>query len=115
MVEKNPKIISADTPDVVFNADAQIKLETAHDIVQHPDKFAEVFVKAAKTQSIIKEYIRKELQESLVGDIPTKDAMKAIMAEQFRADWKSYAFSIGGTVAFAVWTLLTIWLGHIWK
>jgi hypothetical protein len=75
------------SPDVQFDANAQVKLDAAHDLVQHPDKFAEIFVKPAETQTKIKEYVRKEIKESLESDIGTRTAMKGLIAEQFKEDW----------------------------
>ena len=42
--------LTTEGTDVHFDADAQLKLDTAHGAIERPDKFAEVFCKAAATQ-----------------------------------------------------------------
>lgn len=104
--------------DVQFNADAQLKLETAHDILQHPDKFAEIFIKAATTQSVIKDHIKTEIIESLSHDPKSKLALKNLMREEFKGDWRAFMHSTGGKIAFGVWSIALVvlgaWLAHIW-
>ena len=105
--------------DVQFNADAQLKLDTAHDILQHPDKFAEIFLKAATSQTAIKNHIQKEIQDSLSTDQISKAALKTLIKEQLKEDWKGFMRSTGGKIAFGVWSIALVvlgaWLGHIWK
>lgn len=104
--------------DVKFNADAQLKLDVAHDILQRPDKFAEIFLKAATSQSSIKEHIRKEIEESLTLDPKSRTALKVLMKEHFKDDWKAFMFSTGGKIAFGIWSIalifLTAWVSHVW-
>jgi hypothetical protein len=105
--------------DIQFDANAQVKLDAAHDLVQHPDKFAEIFVKAAETQTKIKEYVRKEIKDSLESDSGTRNAMKGLIKEQFKEDWKAFVMSSWGKVSLGVWTLvvavISAWLGHLFK
>ena len=105
--------------DAKFNVDAQVKLETAHDVIQHPDKFAEVFVNAAKSQISIKEYIQKEIVNTLQLHPESRESLKGLIKEQFNEDWKSFAMSVGGKILLGVWSLLLLgigaWLGSIWK
>ena len=102
----------ADSDNTPFNADAQIKLQTAHDAIQHPDKFAEIFCNAAQSQVSIKQYIRQELQESLTSDVKTKDAMRVIIKQHFDEDWRTWLKSAWGKFAILIWTLIVAWLTH---
>jgi Ni,Fe-hydrogenase III large subunit len=108
---KNNEVI-----DTKFDADAQVKLESAHDLVQRPDKFAEVFVKAAETQTSIKLLIRKEIKDSLALDPDSRSSLKDLIAEQFREDWRAFVKSAWGKIGLLVWTvivaLVTGWAVH---
>lgn len=103
--------------DVPFNADSQLKLELVHGAIQRPDKFAELFVNAAQTQNSIKEHIRKEIRDSLTLDPDSRTALKGIMKECFKEDWKTWIRSKGTLVGFAIWSIflaaLSAWFGKI--
>jgi hypothetical protein len=122
---------SSDGVDAKFDADAQVKLESAHDLVQRPDKFAEVFVKAAETQTSIKQLIRKEIRESLALDPESRTSLRGLIAEQFkeaeisnrvrhsfpgRVNWRALIKSAWGKIGILVWTvivaLVTGWAVH---
>ncbi len=100
--------------DAKFNADAQIKLETAHDILQHPDKFAEIFVKAAKTQTSVKELIKTSIQDCLTSDPDSRKVLKDLIEKHFNDNWVNSLKTWTGKIALGVWTiiiiLITIWL-----
>jgi len=100
--------------DIPFDTNAQLKLETAHDVIQHPDKFAEIFVKAATSQTSIKEYIKKEIKDSLTLDPELRGVLKGLVKEQLKEDWKGFVRSTGGKIAFAIWSvgliIFTAWI-----
>lgn len=87
------------------------KLDETHNKIFHPDQFAEIFVNAAKSQTSVKEHIRSELLESLTLDAQSRRALKEIIKECFKDDWRAFLVSTGGKVTFAIWSVLTIALG----
>ncbi len=106
-------------PEAQFDTDKQLKLDNVHDVIQHPDKFAQVFVSAANTQVKIKQLIRKEIKESLTLDPDLIKHVKGLIKDQFKEDWRAFLKSTGGKIAFGIWTIglliLGAWLGHVWK
>jgi hypothetical protein len=96
---------------VLFDADHQLKLNLAHDILQHPDKFAEVFVKAAQTQVSVKQLIRTEIRECLASDVDSIKYLKSLIADHIKEDWKAFLRTWIGKIALLMWTVLVALIG----
>lgn len=92
-----------------FDADAQLKLQTAHEAVERPDKFAELFCKAAKTQTAIKDILWDELRKLLASDQAARESLKGIIREVEKEDWKF----LGKKFFIGIWTLVVIVLTSI--
>ncbi|MFZ1978183.1 MAG: hypothetical protein WAV76_09525 [Bacteroidota bacterium] len=117
MTRQNPN--AEETSELQFNADAQLKIELAHDVVQHSEKFAEIFCKAAATQVSVKQLIRKEIRDTLSTDAESINFLKGIIEKHFKDNWRAFARTAGGRILFAIWTLLvaivSAWLAHYFR
>jgi hypothetical protein len=101
--------VSSDLAKTVFNASEKEKLDKAHDILQHPDLFAEVFCKVAETQSKVKEIIMAEIRKATENDNDTKKFLKEIIKQVEKEEMWIWGKKIG----FAVWTVLILIVGAL--
>jgi hypothetical protein len=102
--------VSSEKAKAIYDASAESKLNKAHDTIEHPDKFAEIFIKAAKSQTVISEYLESEVQTNLSSD-QIKKTIKNLVEEHFKESWKSFLRSNGAKIGFAIWTIAILVLG----
>ena len=88
-------------------------LKKTHDIIDRPEKFAEMFTKVADTQNAVREKLSQILILSIQHDVPAREEMKKVLKEIYDEDWKYFIKSAYGKIALLVWTLLVSWLTHI--
>jgi hypothetical protein len=81
--------------------------ELSNNLMQ-PDKFADIFCYAAKTQKKIDDVIKENFQETLRKDNDTINAVKRIIQDCNKEDLMSLLKKIGFGIGFGVWTILTI-------
>jgi hypothetical protein len=94
----------------VFDASSKLKLDTAHEILQRPDKFAKLFCDAANKQVDIQNTIKKFIKDSLESDIQTRNALKGMIRHENKESWKAFMMSTGGKIGLGIWTIVTILL-----
>ena len=85
------------------------KLEKAHGLADRPDKFADMFEQSAKSQTKIKDILKKEIREILSTDVDAKSSLKGIIRQVEREDLWIYTKKFG----FAIWTLVSIVIGAL--
>lgn len=107
-IEVQDQISSADAR-AVFNAEALSKLNKAHDTIEHPDKFADVFCNAAETQSKVKDVIKKQIEVSTATDPAVRKSLKEIVKEVEKEEMWIWGKKIG----FAAWTVLILVMGAL--
>lgn len=66
--------------DTVFNKDSKLKLDKVHQAIDRPDVFANIFAKAAESQTKIKDMLRNLMREVL-NDDTTKNKMRTMIHE----------------------------------
>lgn len=119
MAMTKPGTGAEEPSDVKFDANAQFKVELAHDVVQHPEKFAAIFCKAAESQVSIKELIKKEIRSALENDADSIKFLKAIITKHFKDDWRAFVRTTAGQILLMIWTLLvafiSAWLGRVFR
>lgn len=77
--------------------------------LEQPDKFAEVFCKAAESQKIIDTILKKNIKEVVKTDKETYDFLKKIARDVDKEDWRSYLSKIGA----AGWAIALLVLGAV--
>jgi len=92
-----------------FKAEDQIQLKKVHETIDQPDKFAEVFCKAAESQVSIKEIFTKEILKSISTDVNCKNALKEIIRQVEKEDIMIFGKKIG----LAVWSIIMLVVGAI--
>ncbi len=95
--------------------DLKKKVKSLEDKFGTNEKIADTLCQTDEKATKFSEMLERRLVKMLKSDGNSKKEIKAIVSEQLKQDWKSFALSTGGKIAFALWTILTIWLGHIWK
>ncbi|QQR61107.1 hypothetical protein IPH19_01410 [Candidatus Uhrbacteria bacterium] len=93
--------------NIAFSVTDQLHLKTVHDAIDRPDKFAELFCQAAKTQTSVKEVLWEQIRSILTTDVEARNALKVIVREVEKEDVRIFGKKIG----FGVWTLFTIGMG----
>jgi ferritin len=83
-----------------FNPDQTIK--RIDRTLNQPDKFAELFCNAAKTQRIIDAALKEIVSELIKKDSDTKEHLKSLVREVEKEDFRAFLRKVG----FAGWTLL---------
>jgi len=63
--------------------------------IEQPDKFAEVFCTAAKTQKNIDTALKELIKDLLQHDHSARAIIKSIIREVDKEDWRHYAKKIG--------------------
>lgn len=84
-----------------------------HDIIDRPEKFAEMFTKVADSQTAVRDKLSQILMLSIQHDVPTRQEVKKVLKEIYDEDWKHFIKSAWGKLALLAWTLLVAWLTHI--
>ncbi len=69
-----------------------------------PDRFAEIFCAAAKSQKKIDETLKEVIIGLLKKDMDTQEAIKVQVREVNKTDWKNF----GGKAGFAIWSIFLI-------
>ena len=59
--------------------------------LNHPDKFAEIFCKAAESQKSIDDVLRKTISNLIKNDRETRDSLKQQLDELDRQAWRTVA------------------------
>jgi hypothetical protein len=72
-----------------------------------PDKFAEIFCTAAKTQKRIDEVLNERIRDLLKNDNDSKNAITLIIKDYDKEGWKF----LGKKLALIIWSLLLIVIG----
>lgn len=70
--------------------------------LEQPDKFAEIFCAAAKTQKSIDTILKNNVRELLQHDNETRSEIKGMLREIEKEDWKRVVKKIG----FSGWTII---------
>ena len=84
-----------------------------HDIIDRPEKFAEMFTNVADSQNAVRDKLAQILILSIQHDVPTRQEMKKVLKEIYDEDWKHFIKSAWGKLALLGWTLLVAWLTHV--
>src|SRR5262245_226792 len=109
---------NGDADDAQFSADAQLKLDRAHDIIDRPEKFAAHFRVVAKTQNDIKRVIVEIVRECIENDVEARKQFKNLIRDVEDENWKAFLKSIAGKAAVGAWTIITLAIGafftHLW-
>lgn len=92
-----------------FKAEDQVKLKKVHEMLEQPDKFAEVFCKVAETQIKVRDIFRKEILKSISTDVDCRNHLKGIIRKVERED----VIVFGKKIGFGVWTIIVFILGAI--
>lgn len=86
-----------------------------HEIVDRPEKFAEMFCNVAQSQSAVRSKLMEVLRTAIQNDVETRREVKKVLKEIYDEDWKKFARSTGGKIAAVVWTLVTLAIGYFFK
>lgn len=84
-----------------------------HNIIDRPEKFAEMFTSVAESQNAVRNKLAEILVLSIQHDVPTRAEMKKVLKEIYDEDWKRFIRSAWGKLALLGWTLLVAWLTHV--
>jgi len=88
--------------------DAQ-KLERAHKLADRPEKFAEMFEQVAKTQTKVKDVLKKEIRDIIGTDTETRGSIKGLVRQTEKENlW--YGLKL---VGFGLWSIGLLALGAI--
>lgn len=93
--------------------DVVAKLLHTHEIVDRPEKFAEMFCEVAKTQSAVREKLIEILSSAIQYDVESRKAVKQVLKELHDEDWKHFIRSAWGKIGLALWTAISVAIG-IW-
>lgn len=104
---KQPK----NNEDDIFDADSKLKLDQAYEAIDRPDRFAKIFCKVAEDQVMVQKTINKLIQKALAQDVDSRSALKGIVRQVLKEDWRSFVRSTGGKLAILLWTLAVLFLG----
>lgn len=77
--------------------------------LDQPDKFAEIFCSAAKSQKNIDATLKDVMRDLLKSDKDTRDFVKDLLREVEHEDWRLFVKKFGGLL----WALLLIAFGAI--
>lgn len=91
------------------------KLLHTHEIVDRPEKFAEMFCTVAESQNAVRQKLIEILRTSIQHDVESRKEIKKVLKEIYDEDWKHFIRSIWGKVAAILWTILTLGLGYLFK
>jgi hypothetical protein len=96
----------------LFKNDRWVKLETSHEILERPDKFAEYFDDLCGSQNKVKEVFRREIVSLLKSNIEARTELKALIKEVEKEDFrlliKKFGFSIWSAIVFVCGSVATI-------
>lgn len=106
----NRKKIMAKRDDI-FSTDEFISLKTTQEKVERPDQFAELFCKAAETQTSVKDLLKKLLQDIIATDPKARESLNGLIKDVFEQDWKAFVRSAWGKFALIAWTIIAAGLG----
>lgn len=103
-----------DKPNTPDNYDSSAILQETRDKLDRPDKFAEIFCQAAKSQVKIKEYLGKLIREQITKDTAVNqhliNSFKRIIKDDTKAFyvalWKKlgWLLTVLGTIAVTLFT-----------
>lgn len=79
------------------------------------EKIADTLCQTDERASKFSEMLEKRFVKLLQADGKSKNQIRSIISEQLKQNWKAFAISTGGKIAFVLWTIFTIWLGHFWR
>lgn len=91
------------------------KLLHTHEIVDRPEKFAEMFVTVAQSQNAVREKLVEILRSSIQHDVESRREIKRVLKEIYDEDWRKFIRSAWGRLALVVWTVITLLLGYLFK
>lgn len=97
----------SDTKDDEFEPKAAFRKISAS--LDQPDKFAEIFCSAAKTQKNIDTTLKDIMRDLLKNDRESRELVKDMLREVEKEDWKFFIKKSGGIV----WTLGSIAFGAV--
>jgi len=90
-----------------FNAEKSVK--DLSDTINQPNKFAELFCNAARTQIVIEEVLKEKIVKLIRSDEETKKLIKEYSHEIDEEDWRSFLKKVGSLT----WSIILIILGAI--
>ncbi len=79
-------------------------IQTLSDNLTQPDKFAEIFCNAAKSQKKIDGLLKDSIRDLLKNDTLTRDEIKSLINETNKANWKTILKGLW----FAIWSIILI-------
>lgn len=95
-----------------FDPSIFAKLESSHEILDRPDKFAEYFKKNLKSQALMKDAIAAEIINLMQTNNAVRDEVKKLVLEVQKEDWKTFLKKFGSwiytVVAFLLGTAVTV-------
>lgn len=89
--------------------DPQQQLKKVHDVIEHPDKFSEVFCTALASQVKMREDLFKVMLQLLRSDIDSRKELKTIIREVEKEDVRFVLKKIG----FGGWTFFIFVAGVV--
>jgi hypothetical protein len=96
------------------NFDPNKQIAIVYATLNQPDKFAEVFCKAAESQKSIDNALQIIIRNLIQKDRPTRDSIKALIKEYEKEEWWVMirkGFSIGWTLfAGIIGAIIYYWL-----
>lgn len=103
-----------ETNNIPDNYDTSALLKETKDKLDRPDKFAEIFCQAAKSQVKIKEHLSKLIREQITKDTAVNDHLNNTFRKIIKNDtrafytmlWKKlgWIITIGGTIFATLFT-----------
>lgn len=101
--EKQKDIFKDDNISSFIKFDIQ-KFETFYKILEHPDKFADLFCYVAKTQTKVKDVIIQNIRDIFVNDLHIKKEINNLIKNFEKEEFIVFGRKIG----FGIWTLFII-------
>jgi len=89
------------------------KLLHTHEIVDRPEKFAEMFTTVAESQNAVRQKLVEILRTSIQHDVESRKEIKKVLKEIYDEDWKHFIRSAWGKIGLAIWTAVSVAIG-IW-
>lgn len=111
MAKEKPSTSSHQQDGEVFDAVSKVKLEKTHDVLDRPEKFAELFCDVAKNQVSVQTLIKDMIRDSLTTDSKARDGLLSLIKQAMNEDWRTWFRSAWGKAGLALWTVATLALG----
>lgn len=89
--------------------DPKKSIKKLSETIDQPDKFAEVFCSAARSQKIIDCVLKETMRDLMKSDSETRSMIKEMLREVESEDWRSFVRKAFGSI----WSLSLIAFGAV--